>query len=144
MKVFKSIEDLAKELKVTECEVEEAQTKWVGRNYMYLGETEIMIHIVNNEIHYILFDKDSNEECKNYMMTYEIDEYVWKVYVDDIEGWQNCKVIDISNTLLEIDRATVICESGTQLNRRVKFVLDEEDEDFKADRCIYYYEDLEY
>lgn len=110
---------------------------------MYVGETEVNIHAVEGEICYILFNKDSNADCKEYMMTYEIPEYVWKVYVDDIEGWQKCKVINISNTLLGINRATVICESGTQLNRVVKFVLDEEDEDFKADRCIYYYEDLE-
>lgn len=143
MKVFKSIEALAKELQVKECEIEEAQNKWTGRNYMYVGETEVMIHVVEREIRYVLFDKDSNADCKEYMTTYEIPEYVWKVYVDDIEGWQKCKVVNISNTLLGINRATVICESSTQLNRVVKFVLDEEDEDFKADRCIYYYEDLE-
>lgn len=143
MKVFKSIEELAKELNVQAWEIEEAQNKWIGRNYMYVGETEVMIHVVGGEMCYILFDKDNNEDCKEYMMTYEIPEYVWKVYVDDIEGWQKCKVINISNTLLGINRATALCESGTQLNRRVKFVLDEDDEDFKADGCIYYYEDLE-
>lgn len=76
-------------------------------------------------------------------MKYELNDYVWKVYVDDIEKWQPCKVIDINNTRMGIDRATVVCESGTQLNRRVKFVTDEEDEGFKADGSIYFYEDIE-
>ena len=143
MKVFNNIIDLAKELNKKVYEVEDQYRIWMGRNYMYVDDTEIMMYVVDNEIHFILFDHDNDKECKEYMMKYELNSYVWKVYVDNIEGWQSCKVIDISNTRMGIDRATVICESGTQLNRRVKFVIDEEDEDFKADGCIYFYEDIE-
>lgn len=143
MKVFNNIIDLAKELNKKVYEVEDQYRIWMGRNYMYVDDTEIMMHVVDNEIHFILFDHNNDKECKEYMMKYELNDYVWKVYVDDIEKWQPCKVIDINNTRMGIDRATVICESGTQLNRRVKFVIDEEDEDFKADGCIYFYEDIE-
>lgn len=75
-------------------------------------------------------------------MTYIVKNpnYVWKVYVDDYEKWQYCKVINIDNLGMEIKRATVLCESGTQVNRWVKYIFDEEDEDMIPDRCIYYYE----
>ena len=48
------------------------------------------------------------------------------------------EVLDIENTRLEVHRATVLCSSGTQLNRRVKFALDEDE--IKPDRCIYFIE----
>ncbi|MBP3932222.1 MAG: hypothetical protein J6D47_21955, partial [Peptostreptococcaceae bacterium] len=73
-------------------------------------------------------------------MEYEKNEYRWIVYVDDIEKWQECKVLDVDNTRLGINRATVVTPAGTKLNRRVKFVLDEEDEDFRQDGCIYFIE----
>ena len=58
--------------------------------------------------------------------------------MDDLEGWQECKVLNIENTRLGINRATVLCSSGTQLNRLVKFALDEDE--IKPDRCIYFIE----
>lgn len=140
MKVFKGFSELAIGVNKSVIEIEEAWEIWIGRSYMYIGEVEVMKHVVNNELHFGVFDSQDNNDCKEYIMNYELNEYAWKVYVDDIEGWQNCKVIDINNTILGINRATVICESGTQLKRVVKFVLDEDDEDFKLDRCVYYME----
>ena len=85
------------------------------------------------------FDIENDNDCKKYIMQYEQFIYNWKVYVDDIEGWQPCKLISIQNTKLGIDRATIVCpQSGTQLNRRVKFVTDEDE--IKADGCIYFIE----
>ena len=81
---------------------------------------------------------ENNEDCKKYIMQYEQFIYEWKVYVDDIEGWQTCKLINIQNKRLGIDRATVVCLSGTQLNRIVKFVTDEDE--IKPDGCIYFIE----
>ena len=107
---------------------------------MYVGEVEVMKHVVDGKLHFVVFDNEDNDECKKYMMDYEINDYLWKVYVDEIEGWQECKVININNTRLSISRATVITTTGTQLNRRVKFVLGEEDEEFKTDGCIYFME----
>lgn len=140
MKVFKGFSELAIGVNKSVVEIEEAWEIWIGRSYMYIGEVEVMKHVVNNELHFVVFDSQDSNDCKEYMVNYELKEYEWKVYVDDIEGWQSCKVIDINNTRLVINRATVICESGTQLNRVVKFVLDENDEEFKPDRCVYYME----
>ena len=55
-------------------------------------------------------------------------KYVAKVYVDDIEGWQECKIIHMYR-----DRAVVITRTGTQLNRIFKNT-----ENAKEDRCIYW------
>lgn len=140
MDIYLSFSELAKGIKKEHYEIEEAWEKWIGRGYMHVGEVEVMKHVVDNKLHFVVFDHEDNNECKKYMMDYEINEYVWKVYVDDIEGWQECKVININNTRLSISRATIITTTGTQLNRRVKFVLDEEDEEFKEDGCIYFME----
>lgn len=140
MKAFNNYNQLATELNVQCWEVIEAQDKWIGHSYMYVGDIEIKIHVKNEEIHYVLVNEEDDADCKQYIMTYEIFEYDWKVYVDDIEGWQPCAVIDISNTKLEIDRAVVRTTYGTQINRMVKFVIDEEDQDFKQDGCIYFME----
>ena len=139
MNIYKSFDELAKGINKPVYEVEEAWSKWIGRDYMLVGEVEVMKHIRDNKIHFVTFDSKDNTECKNYMMEYEINKYDWKVYVDDIEGWKNCKVVDIENTRLGINRATVICESGTQLNRIVKFALDEDE--IIPDGCIYFIEE---
>lgn len=140
MEVYKSFSELAVGINKPYFEIDEAWEKWIGRGYMHVGEVEVMKHVIDNKMHYIVFNHEDNNECKEYMMKYEIGEYDWKVYVDDIEGWQECNVININNTKLAINRATVITVTGTQLNRRVKFVLGEDDDDFKADGCIYFIE----
>lgn len=84
------------------------------------------------------FNIENDADCKKYIMEYEQFVYDWKVYVDGIEGWQPCKLVNIQNTKLGINRATVICLSGTQLNRRVKFVCEEDE--IKPDGCVYFIE----
>ena len=59
-----------------------------------------------------------------------LDNYKAKVYVDYIEGWQECEVINISNY-----RATVRTKLGTQLNRIIKV-----NEVLKTDGCVYFYQ----
>jgi hypothetical protein len=49
------------------------------------------------------------------------------VYVDDIEGWQECEVINFYS-----NRAVVITSTGTQLDRIYKGKVEP-----RADRCIY-------
>lgn len=138
MKVFNNIEDLAKELNVPAWKCERDLQKFVGHDYAIIEGTEIKVDIKDNEFNYIVLDLESNDDCKRYFMEYEQYYYNWKVYVDDLEGWQECKVLDIENTRLGVDRATVLCSSGTQLNRLVKFALDEDE--IKPDRCIYFIE----
>lgn len=55
-------------------------------------------------------------------------KYIAKVYVDDIEGWQDCKIMQMYK-----DRAVVITRAGTQLDRIFKNT-----KDVKPDRCIYW------
>lgn len=81
---------------------------------------------------------ENNEDCKKFIMEHEQFIYNWKVYVDAIEGWQPCKLVNIQNKRLGINRATVVCPSGTQLNRRVKFVCEEDE--IKPDGCVYFIE----
>ena len=140
MDIYLSFSELAKGIKKEHYEIEKAWEKWIGSGYMYIGEIEITKHIKDDKLHFIVFNHEDNNDCKKYMMDYEINEYDWKVYVDDIEGWQECNVIDINNPKLSIYRAKVVTQTGTQLYRRVKFVLDEDDEEFKADGCIYFME----
>lgn len=57
-----------------------------------------------------------------------LENYIAHVYVDPIEGWQECKVINISEY-----RATVRTKFGTQLNRIFKVNCD-----LKPDGCVYF------
>ena len=138
MNVFNNIKDLSKELKVEEWKCERDLQKFIGHDYAIIEGTEIKVAIKDNEFNYIVLDLESNDDCKQYFMEYEQYYYTWKVYVDDLEGWQECKVLNIENTRLGINRATVLCSSGTQLNRLVKFALDEDE--IKPDGCIYFIE----
>lgn len=145
MKVFNSIVDLAKELGVLQelGELEEAFARNLGYDYFIYKGREIKVGTKNKNIHFILLDNKDDTDCKRYFMEYEKNEYRWIVYVDDIEKWQECKVLDVDNKRLGINRATVVTTTGTQLNRRVKFIIGPEDEDFKQDRCIYFFDDLD-
>lgn len=136
MKVFNNISDLSKGLGFKDIEVERALNKYIGHNYAVINEKEIMISNKGNKLNYIVIDTNNNDDCKEYFMEFKQYDYSWKVYVDDLEGWQECKLIDIQNTRLGIDRATVITEADTKLNRLVKFAIDEDE--IKPDRCIYF------
>ncbi|MGL5084299.1 MAG: hypothetical protein ACRC68_01030 [Clostridium sp.] len=142
MKVMESITEVAEVLFVPEWEVQKEleNSRINGRITFNVGGTDVNTHIVNKKAKYVIFNIESNEDCKKYMMEYEKKEYNWEVKTDDIVGVEKCEVIDITNTKMGIDRATVITESGTQLNRRVVFVTNKEDEDYKQDGCIYFWE----
>lgn len=145
MKVFSSIVDLGKELGVLQelGELEESFTKNQMSDYFIYKGTEIKVGTKNNNINFIVIDNENDADCKKYFMEYEKNQYRWIVYVDDIEKWQECKVLDVDNNRLGINRATVVTTLGTQLNRRVKFITGPEDDDFKQDRCIYFFDDLD-
>lgn len=140
MKIFNNYKEVAEFIGCKYWEVEEADNKYIGRTYFQVNGIELFKHFKNNKIHYIKINQGDNEDCKKYFMEYERHEYTWLVYVDDIEGWQRCEVLNVENNLLGIIRATVVTPAGTKLNRRVKFALDEEDEDFRQDGCIYFIE----
>lgn len=145
MKVFNNIIDLAKELDMLKeiDKLEAAYERNLGHDCFIYKDVEVRVGSENNNIQFILFDVNNNADCKEYFMEYEKNQYKWLVYVDDIEKWQECNVLDVNNTRLGINRATVVTTLGTQLNRRVKFIIGHEDDDFKQDRCIYYFEALD-
>lgn len=161
MKVCKNLSEVAAELKIQEWEVQKAYERTIGRTLYFKFENVIMndlkdmvyqegmepielifkditVFISNRE--YFLVDTNDNEDCREYILKYELRNYEWEVKTDDIVGVEKCKVIGIENTRMGIDRATVITESGTQLNRVVVFITDKEDEDYKQDGCIYFWE----
>ena len=141
MKILNNLGEVAEELKVEHWIVQKQFEKYFLRNnYMMIGDLSIYFKSGKDRLDYVVVDDNNDEDCKQYMIKYELDEYNWEVKTDDIVGVEKCKVIDITNTRMGIDRATVITESGTQLNRIVKFIIDKEDEDYKKDGCIYFWE----
>ena len=103
------------------------------------------IEISNEEDYHIIYP-DSNIDFRRVGNLYVFfSKYAESLTldIDDIEKWQECKVLDVDNKRLGINRATVVTTTGTQLNRRVKFIIGPEDEDFKQDRCIYFFDDLD-
>ena len=58
-----------------------------------------------------------------------------KVYVDPIEKWQDIKQDNVKLLGLFNNRATVETDNGTNVNRILKYV--EDNEEIKADGCIY-------
>ena len=58
-----------------------------------------------------------------------------KVYVDPIEKWQDIKQDNVKLLGLFNNRATVVTDNGTNVNRILKYV--EDNKGIKADGCIY-------
>ena len=58
-----------------------------------------------------------------------------KVYVDPIEKWQDIKQDNVKLLGLFNNRATVVTDNGTNVNRILKYVGD--NKEIKADGCIY-------
>lgn len=136
MRKFDNFRDVAIHANVKDYEVEKAFERFVGCSYIVVNDFEFQMVDGGDRINFIYLE---NEIDKNkFIMEYEIDTYNWKVYVDDIEGWQKCKVISIQNEDLNIRRAVVETELGTRLNRIAKYALDEED--VSPNGCIYFIE----
>ena len=60
MNIYKGFAELEKGLNKPIWEVEEAWEKWLGRNYMLVGEIEVKQHTKDNEFHFIVFDENNN------------------------------------------------------------------------------------
>lgn len=60
-------------------------------------------------------------------------KFIAKVYVDSLEGWQECKIVHMYS-----DRAVVITKNGTQLNRILKTT-----DNAVADGCVYWKKEKE-
>lgn len=141
MKVCKNLSEVAKKLNVEELEVQKEFEKYsLISNYMTIRDITVYFESGNKRLDYVLVDENNNKDCEEYLMEYGIKEYEWEVKTDDIVGIEKCKVIGVSNDKMEINRTTVITESGTQLNRIAVFILDKEDDDYKKDGCVYFWE----
>lgn len=62
-----------------------------------------------------------------------INDYKIRVYIDEIEGWQDIEVSNIK--ILNDYRAVVVTKNETKVNRVYKQV--NSIEECKPDRCIY-------
>ena len=137
MEVCKNFRELSKCTGINEYEIEKSWEKFIQRGSCSLNGKCFDIHSKNNEVHFVNFDSSNDEECKKYFLNYEINDYTATVYVDDIEKWQLCTVLDVLNVKDEIERAIVTTKLGTRLNRMVKFVIDEDDQ-ILEDGYIYF------
>ena len=144
MKILRNIYEIADFVGCKFWEVEEQLERYYGHGYCVVNGVELQqAYYLDEELkkevfNYIYVNIEDNADCKEYLMKVELPNYTWKVYVDDLEKWQFCKVKNISNTGLKVNRATVVTDYGTEVNRVVKFAIDEED--IIPDRCIYFYE----
>ena len=135
MKEFDDILDVAKFFNMKIYDVVENYENQFWRGSFFAGENQIKIESLDNRIKYVYVDEKDNKSCNEYLMKYKIKDYDWKVYVDDFEKWQNCKVLKLENDGLDIVRATVETEHGTKLNRLVDYAIDKED--LVANRCVF-------
>lgn len=135
MKEFNSIIEIANFFNMKIYDVVENYEDKLCRGTLFVGENKIKIESLNHELKYVYVDENDNKDCEEYLMKYDIGKYDWKVYVDDLEGWQNCKVLNIKNKGLDIIRATVETECGTKVDRLVKYALDKDE--LVANRCVF-------
>lgn len=129
MKVFKSYEEVTKFVKSNKCQLENAMIYYTGLDEFALKITNIM-DVDDKEVNYVYFNVDDDTDCKKFFMKFIKDLYVWKVYINDVEGWQKCNIVDVSNTGLDINGATVMTNSGIKLDLCIKYFLYQEDRGF--------------
>lgn len=135
MQEFNNYSDIAKHFNVKEYEVEKAHAEQGWRGKFFINNNEIKIETYENNLKYVFIDETNNKDCKEYLLKYDAPKYNWKVYVDELDGWQNCEVIDIKNKGLDITSATVKTDSGIKLKRFVEYAMDEED--LVPNRCVF-------
>ena len=139
MKVLNNLTEVAAELSVGVERVQREFKEGLVNMFMEIKESTIMIEFGKDNLEYVLVDINSDKDCREYFLKYEVDRVDWEVYTDEIVGFEKCKVINVENDKWDIIRATVITETGTQLNRIVKTVISKQDEDYKEDGCIYFF-----
>lgn len=135
MKEFDNILDIARCFNLKQWEVIDKYEEQGWRGKFFLGDKEIKIESLDDKLKYVYVDEKNDKDCKEYLLKYEVSKYNWKVYVDNLEGWQNCKVLNIDNNGLDIRRATVETEYGTKVNRLVNYAMDKEE--LVPNRCVF-------
>lgn len=135
LKEFDNISEIANYFNLKFCDVLETYEKQFWRGSFFVDENQIKIETLNDQIKYVCVDENSNKDCKEYLMKYDIKKYDWKVYDDNLEQWQNCNVVNIENDKLDIVRATVETESGAKIDRDVDYAMDKDD--LVANGCVF-------
>ena len=121
MKEFYNLNEIAESFGVKYVDVIKNYDEQAWRGKFFVDNKEIKIESINNELKYVYVDEKDNQSCKDYLMKYAVPKYDWKVYVDDLEGWQNCTVLNIDNNGLDIIRATVEMKNETKIDELVKY-----------------------
>lgn len=135
MKEFNDLWELAKYFDVTSSTVKRSYYEQSWRGSFTIKDVDVRPCVCDGLIKYVLVDENNNDDCKDFIMKYEINKYDWKVYVDDLEGWQDCEVLNVDNKGLNIVRATVRTKFDTVVNRVVEYA--ETKKDIKPNRCVF-------
>lgn len=141
MKEFNDLREIAESFGANYIDVIRNYEEQAWRGKFFVNGNEIKVETVNKELKFVHVNEKDNKSCHDYLMKYEVPKMHWRVYVDDLEGWQNCTVKKIENEGLDIRRATVETDYGTTLNRLVEYALDEEE--LKENRNIFMVENCE-
>lgn len=139
MKILNNLTEVAAELNVGIERVQREFKESLEDMFMEIKGKTVMIEFGKDNLEYVLVDLKSTEDCREYILSYDVKKFNWEVYTDEIVGFEKCEIIDVVNDKWNVYRATVVTETGTQLNRVVKTVEDKEDEDYKQDGCIYFF-----
>lgn len=134
---FSEMDKLAKELDCEEWEVEQKYQDESWRGQLFINGRFVNIETIDDEILLILIEHIKDED-RDYFLKYSIKNYKIMCYIDDIEKWQECELLDIKNFDTDHERAVVKTKNDTQVNRLTKFIYDENE--LKADGCVYFIE----
>lgn len=132
---FNNFIELAKYFDVCSYNIEKEYYSNAWRGSFFIKDTEIIPCVNDESLKFVILNRNDSNDCNKFIMNYELNDYDWKVYVDDIEGWQNCTVLSIENNSFDIKRATVETERGTIVDRVVKYIDDEKD--IKKNGCVF-------
>ena len=121
LKEFDSVFEVAKYFKVKELDVVRNYESEKELGKFFVDDKEIKIEFLNNRIKYVYVNEKDDKDCRKYLMKYEVPKYNWKVHIDDIEGFQDCKVIKVENIGLDIIRAIAVLENGIKVKRFVEY-----------------------
>lgn len=141
MKICKNLSEVTKVVKCEEWETQKTFERFFLKSgSMPLSGMTVFFESNDKDLEYVVVDLNNDKDCRDYFFKYEVDNFEWVVKTDDIVGVEKCKVIGVQNNKWDIYRATVVTETGTQLNRFVKYVIDKEDEEYEEDGCIYFWD----
>lgn len=134
---FSEMDKLAEEIGCKEWEILKNYEDNSWRGQLFINGRFINIEVIDDELLLILIEHTKDED-RDYFLKYSVKNYKIMCYIDDIEKWQECELLDIINFNTAFERAIVKTNNGTQVNRVTKNIYDEEE--LKADGCIYFIE----